>query len=166
MNLTLQKEQFSKAFVHAISTVAGFKAGTPPEIDDDSVDYAVSATGGNGTLRSPKLEMQLKCTETPSISADGLHYPLKIKNYRDLIPANLQVPRILVVLNVPDIVASWINQTPAELALHHCAYWVSLRGLPPSDNDTTVTVTLPSAQLLTVTSLTAIMGRIAAGGLP
>ncbi len=166
MELTLQKEQFSKAFVHAISTVAGYKAATPTEIDDDSVDYMVSATGGNGTIRSPKLEMQLKCTAVPSLLDDGLHFPLEIKNYNDLIPVNLQVPRILVVVIVPASVSEWILQSEDELSMRKCAYWISLRGFPVSGNETNQTVILPNDQLMTVEALTSIMNRIAAGDLP
>lgn len=40
-----------------------------------------------------------------------------------------------------------------------CAYWVSLRGAPPSPNDITQTVYIPRNQVLSVDTLTAIMTR-------
>ena len=46
-----------------MATVAGYTL-YQPEVDDDSVDLGVAARGGNGTLRSPRLEIQVKCTST------------------------------------------------------------------------------------------------------
>jgi hypothetical protein len=49
-----------------------------------------------------------------------------------LLPENVQVPRILLVLVVPDEIERWIDQTEEKLSMYHCVYWESLRGLPGS----------------------------------
>jgi len=61
MDLSLQEEQFSRAFVHAVASVAGL-VQYRPEADDDSVDVGFALRGGNGTVRSPRPEAQLKCS--------------------------------------------------------------------------------------------------------
>ena len=56
MHLDQQKEQFSKAFVHAVATIAGY--GTyQPAVDDDSIDLGIAARGGLHTTRRPRLEL-------------------------------------------------------------------------------------------------------------
>ncbi|WP_407896642.1 DUF4365 domain-containing protein [Scytonema sp. NUACC26] len=44
-----------------------------------------------------------------------------------------------------------------ELCLRHCGYWVSLRGLPETQNTNNVTITLPRSNQFTVTTLQSIM---------
>ena len=54
MDLDMQKEQFSRAYVQAVAACAGF-AFSIPSVDDDSVDMSIHQTGGGGTIRSPRL---------------------------------------------------------------------------------------------------------------
>lgn len=102
MDTKQRKEQFSQAFVQAIAACAGF-AWSKPSVDEDSVDMMLSKKGGSGTLRSPRLELQLKCTEKEAmIASDGtFSYSIPLKNYDDLRDTSLHIPRILVVVFVP-----------------------------------------------------------------
>jgi hypothetical protein len=95
-----------------------------------------------------------------------LRYPLKMKNYNDLRPENLWVPRILVVVFVPKKVAGWLRQTDKELALLCCGYWVSLRGQPETSNETTVNVSVPRSQVFSVEALRGLMQRISESNVP
>lgn len=158
-----QKEQFSNAYVRAVAAAA-YK----PEVDDDSVDWGIGARGAGGTVRSPKVELQLKSTSQDVIKADHLAYPLKRKNFDELRFDDYQVPRILVVVVVPDDVAFWLTQSEDALALRHCGYWLSIRGRPVSTNadEVPVTVHLPRTQVFSVVDLTAMMDRVGEGGLP
>ena len=63
VDLNLQKEQFSRAYVPAIAAAAAF-AAEEPLVDDDSVDMEICARGGEGTTKSPRLEVQVKCTSS------------------------------------------------------------------------------------------------------
>src|ERR1035438_9530389 len=92
VDINQKKEQYSNAFVHAAAAVAGF-ATSKPSVDDDSIDWTISQRGGGGTLRSPKLDVQLKCTEVANFNERCLKYPLPVKNYNELRPDNVQVPR-------------------------------------------------------------------------
>lgn len=159
---TMQQECYANAFLLAVAAVAGC-ALAKPEVDDDSIDWTLSC---KLTPRRPKLDVQMKS----SIHAEGtdthIRYPLKRKNYDDLILRELTAPRILVLAVVPADIAEWINLSAEELVLRHAAYWVSLAGEPESDNETSVTVSVPRANLFTVKTLWGMMTRINEGGAP
>jgi hypothetical protein len=135
MDLNDQKELFSKAYVRAVAARSGYTAHEP-ELDRDSVDLEIAAIAGSGTYRSPKLDLQLKCTSRDIVDATHVKFPLKIKNYDDLRLPNYQVPRILVVVVVPGRIHDWLAQSEDELVLRHCGYWVSLRGREESSTPT------------------------------
>lgn len=46
-----------------------------------------------------------------------------------------------------------VVQSEAELSIGHCAYWVSLRGMPETQNATTVSIELPRSNQFTVEAL-------------
>ena len=165
MDLNAQKEQFSRAYVLAVAAVAGY-AWYQPSVDDDSVDLGIARRGGAGTVRSPRLELQLKCHAAPTPGEPTFGFPLKLKNYDDLRDDRVQVSRILVVVLVPDAPEDWLDHSEAQLALRRCGYWISLRGLPATDNENSVTVTIPRAQPFHVDALRSMMERIGEGGLP
>lgn len=160
-----QKEEFSNAFIQAAAAVAGFSLSKPVP-DDDSIDWCLHDRGGRGTIRSPRLELQLKCTGSPDFSEEALRFPLEVGNYNDLVPTNVMVPRILVVVTVPNAIGDWLVLDEAGLLLRSCAYWVSLRGWPPSANDFSVTVRLPRTQRFDGAALAAIMDRVRNSELP
>lgn len=84
---------------------------------------------GEGTVRSPRLEVQLKCTERDVLREDGVHFQLKRKNYDDLRDPDVMVPRILVVMLVPEDPSEWLNDVPEEeMCLRRCAWWMPLVG--------------------------------------
>jgi hypothetical protein len=165
MDINMQKEEFSRAYVQAIAACAGF-ASSRPSVDDDSVDMTLHQTGGGGTIRSPRVDLQLKCTASQTPQRETFTHWLSLKNYDDLRIINLLVPRILVVVLVPDALDDWLGHSEAEMALRRCGYWVSLRGLPPSENETGQSVVIHRTQQFTVDSLQAIMERIGRGDLP
>ncbi len=111
MDVNQQKEQFSRAYVRAVVATAGYTLAQP-EVDEDSIDLTVYARGGNGPIRSPKLDMQLKCTDDER-RQDPIPFRLKRKNYVDLQGDDFTTSRILVVVFVPPDVASWLA-TPSN----------------------------------------------------
>lgn len=95
MDINQRKEQFSRAYVLAVAAAAGY-AWYQPSVDDDSIDLGLAVKGGGGTVRSPRLEMQLKCRAAELPPGDHFSHDLKLKNYEDLRDATVQVPRILM----------------------------------------------------------------------
>jgi hypothetical protein len=162
VDINQQKEQFSNTYLQAITTVAGYSL-YKPSVDDDSVDWGIAAKGVLGRIRAPRLELQLKSTSRELLDDTYLRYPLKLKNYDDLRLPDFAIPRILVVLVLPENLADWLHQTQKELCIRYCAYWISLRGMPETQNITTVTISLPRSNQFSVAALQSIMQRIGQG---
>jgi Domain of unknown function (DUF4365) len=152
--------------LHAVATAADVKVGKW-DVDDESVDATLGLPGAGGRLRLPKLDVQLKCTSQSLLRNDGVHFPLKRKNYDDLREATPILPHILVVLVVPEPVEEWLTFVREErMCLHRHAWWMSLAGAEERAGVETPTVTLPRAQVFDVAALTGIIGRIARGEHP
>src|SRR5688500_11392259 len=109
MDLNTQKERFSDAYIHAVAAIAGCDVMKPPT-DIDSIDWVLHAKGIIGArFRAPRIELQLKATSTDRVDDTYVRFPLKLKNYDDLRPENVLVPRILVVLVLPsDELSDWL----------------------------------------------------------
>ena len=145
MHLNDQKEAFSQAYVRAVASVAGLIC-SKQELDRDSIDISFKS------VKSPYIyiEAQLKSTsQSDVVRGDEIHYPLSLKNYDDLRCERTIMPRILIVLILPDKRAEvekaeyWIKQTSEQLSLCKCAYWISLKGLPETKNQASITVRIP-----------------------
>ena len=76
-----------------------------------------------------------------------------------------QVPRILVVLNLPKASEKWIELTPEALSIRTCAYWVSLLGQPDTTNVETVTIAIHEANLLNEKALIGLLEKSRTGSL-
>ncbi|MEG4166816.1 MULTISPECIES: DUF4365 domain-containing protein [unclassified Microcoleus] len=163
MELNQRKELFSKAYVRAVAAVAGCSVDQP-ENDYDSVDLCIKAIGSD-PMQPHRLELQLKCTSRDVLDAESVRYPLNVKNYNDL-RVTAFIPRLLVVVLVPENIGEWIQQSEQEMLLRHCAYWVSLRGMPETRNTNRITVELPRRNHFTPQALESIMQRISKGGFP
>ena len=163
MEENLVKEQFSHAFVGAIASIAKF-ATYKPSVDDDSIDIGFSLKGGGGTICSPRLEAQLKCTSTDVRKKDYLHFPLIKKNYDELRVENVHILRILIVVLVPDNIQDCLQHTEEEaLILRRCGYWISLKGLPESKNQSSITINIPRKNVFSVDALHTIMTKVGKG---
>ncbi len=135
------KEQLSITYVRAVAYAAGAVVDEL-RVDRDSVDVAIRSKGQVGPRRSPSVDAQLKCHTGGPNAAGEVVFDLKLKNYLDLIPPNNLVPRILVVVCIPDDVADHARWTPEELVLRRCGYWKHLGGLSVTSNKTSVRVKL------------------------
>ena len=158
----IQQECFSQAFLFAVAAAAGCATGKA-NVDDDSIDWTLSC---KLKPRRPKLDVQLKSTIRNASGGEFISYDLKRKNYDDLIATELSVPRILVLVIVPDSISDWISLTTDELLLRHCAYWISLRGQPEVENLYTVVVSVPRTNLFTAEALRRIMHSVNDGDEP
>ena len=165
MDINQQKEQFSNIYLQAVTTVAGYSL-YKPSVDDDSVDWGIAAKGGTGPIRVPRLELQLKSTSRDIQDDNSIRYPLKLKNYDDLRMDNFAIPRILVIVLIPEKLEDWLTQSETQLCIRNCGYWNSLRGNPITQNTTAVTATIPRTNQFTVVALQSIMEGISQGVQP
>ena len=86
-----------------------------------------------------------------------LRFPLKVKNYNDLI-GQRYVLRILIVVVVPKKVSEWPTQDEQALVLRRCGYWMSLADEPGTDNTTSVPVKVPRSQVFSTEALRRLLG--------
>lgn len=163
MHIDQRKEQFSLAYVHAVAAVAGCNVGRW-SVDDDSIDLTLSKKREPAAFAAPRLDVQVKCTESGDFANGVLRYQLKIKNYEDLSDPNVLTPRILVVVVVPDSCDSWCSQTEEAMVLRKCGYWLSLAGMPATANQAKVTVPLPRVNVFTPAALDTMMQTISSTG--
>jgi hypothetical protein len=146
-------EALSRAYVSAIAAAAGYVVSTS-DFDRDSVDLVLSA---GGAMR-PQLAIQLKATTKIPTRAAQFKFSLSKKNYDDL-RTNTRTPRILVVLAMPKSSTSWLSHKVQRLILRRCAFWKSLRGLPESENETKIQITLDTSQVFDVPTLVDLMEK-------
>ncbi|MDR2410734.1 MAG: DUF4365 domain-containing protein [Bacteroidales bacterium] len=160
---TSKQEQFSIAYIKALAAPLGFNPGKF-DVDNDSVDISFTAQYDiNSKIRSPEINIQLKCTQLTFSEDNLLHYPLPIKNYTDLQGSNLSNPRYLVVLCVPSDENDWLSIDESEMILRYSAYWFSLRYEPETKNTKTVTIKIPKNQLLNKESFKMLMDKASEG---
>ena len=153
-----RQEALSRAYVHAIAAGAGYVVATM-DFDRDGVDVEIKA---GGAMR-PSIGLQLKATINLGDIKDGLfHFPLKRRNY-DLLRLPTQVPRLLVVLDLPSQEDQWLTITPESLILRRSAFWVSLAGAEETDNVTTITIPIDATHRLDTASLRALMEQSRTG---
>lgn len=148
------KEEINLAYVLAVAAMKGFSTEIT-RVDADSVDATIQFNGklnDDSTLYSPEIKLQLKATSNANINGDNIHFALPIKNYNDL-KARTATPRLLVILCLPEVKEDWLQHTANELVLKKCAYFLNLKGLPDSNNDTTVTVHVPLANVFSPDAL-------------
>ncbi len=153
-----RQEALSVVYLSALAASAGFVTGKH-DFDRDGTDLQVRAGGGN----FPTIDFQLKATFNLPGDNNNWKFPLKKRNY-DLLIADTQCPRYLVVLKMPRDSANWVTITDSELVLKECLFWVSLKGLSPSDNTTSVTIEIPKANLLNETALKKMIDAARSGG--
>lgn len=163
MYITQKKEQFSIAYISALAATLGFNPGTF-NVDDDSVDISFKSKGYNGKVRrNPQIDIQLKCTKEKINKHGSLSFPLPVKNYNDLRDEYQNNPTYLIVLIVPENENNWIETRDNDMLLRNKAYWFSLRGMPETDNETTVTIHIPVSNELNVYSFKMLMDYASEG---
>jgi hypothetical protein len=163
--------QLSYAYLHAVVSHAGFDCQhATPSQDKQGIDAIIAAYGSfpDSIKTQVTINVQLKATiEQPVDNGTHLSYFVKeIKRYDKLRDNHCDPARILVVLFLPPQHADWLSHSENELILKNCAYWVSLRNAPGSENDTGKTVKIPKEQMLNVENLKTLVKRLAQGDIP
>ena len=157
--------ELSYAYLHAIAAKGGFSCTyADRHLDDAGVDATVREDGRRldpaSTLFSFDIQIQLKATFQEPIEQNGnFSYSLSVKRYDRLRSTKIASPRYLVVLYLPKDAEEWLSHTEDGLLTKKCAYWVSLRNAPDSNNPSYQTVYIPRSQKLGISELTDLMTR-------
>jgi hypothetical protein len=160
MDLNKQKEHFSIAFIRVLAAVAGVYVQEPKDdIEGEDLILAAKRAG------SPRLAVQAKCSAQLQIGSEYFSFELRIEDYDNLRELETCLPRILIVVDVPDGAphATWLDHKPTECCLRRSAYWISIRGYQRVRNRASVTIRIPIRQKLTVSALLDMMDKVAVG---
>jgi hypothetical protein len=161
----LQQEWLSRAYVQAVAARAGVITSKPdPDLGIDLCLRAVRREANQYQDAGVQLDLQLRSTTRASVTDTEVRYDLDVRTYNYLRQASALCPRLLVVLVLPEDEALWLSQSPEELVLRHCAYWMSLVGAEPTPATSSVRITIPRSQAFSVQAVQMWMTRLLQGG--
>ncbi|WP_435090428.1 DUF4365 domain-containing protein [Micromonospora aurantiaca (nom. illeg.)] len=143
---TWQKEQISRAYLHAVALREGCTFG----------EWIVDKDGVDTTLRRKRhmFDVQLKCTQSLRKLSDRFAFDLDVKTYEKLRDPDRSVPGYLFVMVVPKDIEDWIHLHPEDYLLLRCvSYYACIQDSPPAKSGTTTVVHLPFKNRLTSAAL-------------
>ena len=132
-------------------------------LDDSGIDATITVPGKINSKRLPRFDVQIKSTSQDILKDESIKYRLTAKNYNELRENDPFVPQLLIVVLIPEDINNWLSQTEESLCLKRCAYWLSLRGRAPLEQQATITIEIPRQNIFSPNALKTIMERIAAG---
>jgi hypothetical protein len=139
------KERLSIAYVTAVAARAGCQV-SKLDIDKQSIDATIRPISG----RKLSIDLQLKSTSRECFDEETVSFPLPVNNYDNLRDTQCTAPHFLVVLVLDSADSEWLKSSEDALLIRRCAYWLDLRGEPPTTNRETISVKLPRKQLFDV----------------
>lgn len=151
------EEALSQAYVTAVASMAGYVVAHK-NFDRDGIDITIEA----GDSFRPKIDLQLKASINIDDRSETITYFCPKRNY-DLLSIDTQTPRLLLVMKLPKDRENWINISNEHLIIRHCAYWMSLRGHPETENATGKTIYIPKTNRFHIQSLQALMEQSRSG---
>lgn len=157
LHRNVHQGSYGEALVYALACAAGFTVGRQ-HLDVHGVDWQIASAGPRGSIRDPRIEVQVKTWSTADETPSGWRGRLRTAHFNQLT-GRFMVPRLLVVVIAPDDPADYVRIDPAAMIFSHAAYWLSLADEAPVDADEreTLTVEVPHGNLLTVQTLTALV---------
>jgi hypothetical protein len=158
LHRNVHQGSYGEAFVHALACAAGFTVGRQ-HLDVHGVDWQIASAGPRGSLRDPRIEVQVKTWTSARKTPSDWVGRLRAAHFNALAGRGFMIPRFLVAVIVPKDPDDYVQSSPAAMILSHAAYWLSLADQPPTDTDgsETVSVQVPRSNLLTVETLTALV---------
>jgi hypothetical protein len=148
------KERLSMGLLSLIAARAGCEV-IAPHTDYMSIDAIIRPVQG----RNMPIDVQLKASNSLEFTDNAVKFRLTLKNYEDLRSTTAAVPQLLVVVDLHGDANRWVNQDSDLLRFERSAYWLSLYGLPPTDNTTSIGVQIPRTQVFTPNALADIYDR-------
>lgn len=109
------------------------------------------------------IDVQAKSSTLAQVDEGNIVHDFEVRSYNDLCDTAVGAPRVLVLLVLPENEAEWMTLSEEMLVLRQCAYWLSLKGAPPSDNVSRVRIRIPRTQVLSAGALKELMNRVREG---
>jgi hypothetical protein len=146
-------ELLSRAYFQAVVAQAGGTCVAPtPDFGIDFDVHDVASDDGKFSDVGVVMHVQLKSTTEAVFvqERDIFQYDLEMKAYNSLRKHPVNVPWFLVLFIMPKDETIWLNQDHEGMILRHCAYYLSLAGMPEVANEDRVRVTVPRQQVFSV----------------
>lgn len=168
LNDNNKKAELSYAYLHAVAASAGFGCGyTTRHLDGCGVDAQVDISeklDPNAILTDFSLPFQLKATSTELALVEGkFSFPLDVGQYDKLRKTTVSIPKLVVLMALPEDAEEWLTVSENELIARRCARWTTLKGAPETRNTNTTAVRFDADRILTPKALREIARRIAIG---
>lgn len=145
--LNRQQGSFGEQLIRVLAAAGGISTSRP----DIDLGFDVNLEAADGDM----ARLQVKTTRQLVRSAgDQLHFEIDVPTY-DRLRRQLSIPSFLILVEVPDARREWASVTNPCVILKHRARYVSLQGLPPTPNTSSVTVSLPIVNMVTPDALRA-----------
>ena len=140
------KEGLSRAYILAVAHRAGFNCSLREfDYGIDGTFHDIRIAGRRRVETGFNIDFQAKASQNCEVSTADVTYVLSAKNHRDLVDLAVGTPRILIVLALPENQGDWLVTSPDKLVMQRCAWWLSLRGQPSTQNSSAQTVRIPVA---------------------
>ncbi|WP_433202812.1 DUF4365 domain-containing protein [Nocardia sp. CA-107356] len=163
--VTAHMEKYQESCFRAIAAAAG--CNVSPWAFDEGIDLHVTHRAEEHIQadKTARLDVQLKATSTP-LSRGGEYATASLtrRRYNELVIENVTYPKLVVIMQLPELQERWIERFSEGLLLRHL-YWVNLAGLPPTTAKTK-TVRARTANRLDDVALCKIMEKIGKGVRP
>src|SRR5947208_1796380 len=115
---------YGEAFVRALAASAGLIVSRP-DLDVTGEDFSIGYPGMRGSLRHPRIEVQVKSWSNPGGSLATWRYRMRVEHFNELAGDMFYLPRYLFLVVVPDDTARYSRATDDALQLHRAGYWAS-----------------------------------------
>jgi hypothetical protein len=162
-----RQEALSRAYVRAVAAHAGVICSEPEH--DFGIDLCLRAVAIRGHRHfdvSGQFDLQIKSTTWANVTDTTIVYDLEVQAYEDLRTQGYNCPRFLLVFVMPDDEVRWLSQSPEELVLRHCTYWLSLVGHPPTTATRTIRIAIPRVNVFTAETIRAMIQALQEGRRP
>jgi hypothetical protein len=147
---------YGECFVRALAASAGLVVSRP-DLDVMGEDFTIGYPGRRGSLRHPKIDVQVKSWSNPVGTHTVWRYRMRAHHYNELAGHQFYLPRYLFLVIVPADVEHYTQVEANSLRLHHAGYWASFATAARAENAQTITVDVPKSNLLTAESLRALL---------
>jgi hypothetical protein len=159
-----RQEGVCRSYIHAIAARCGLSCSFRDfDYGIDLSVHAITRRGKRYTESGFQLDIQAKSDTAVHLTDAYVHYDMEVKTYDDLRDTEVGIPRILVLLVMPADEAAWTEQNEDHLLIRTCAYWMSLKGMNPTDNTATIRVEVPRVNVFSVDALQGLMDRVKKG---
>lgn len=161
IEMTARMEAYSVAYAHAVAAAAGVAIGSiMPDINSLDIQFLTPDDGIDaGSCSHVQLKSTADVLPDSTATPDCKSYRLRLIDYERLRKVT-RVPRVLVVLEVPEDAGDWLTCGSDRLVMNASARWVSLRGAGETEYKSKVPIDLPKTNVFTPHALLSTMASL------